>query len=67
MPEKVLTHIEEPTEVHWVTGRFVAADHALCGEFLHAAGSTHIVNDKIPVTCDKCTQMCEKLIEEVGK
>jgi len=65
MAEKVLTHFEDPCEVHWVTGNFVASRETLCGERMHSCCCIHIINDKIPVTCSKCLEICEKLIEEV--
>ena len=54
MFEKVLIHDEASTEVHLVGGNFLTADKTLCDERLHSICSVHIVNDKIPVTCNKC-------------
>ena len=65
MAEKVLTHMETPTEVHWVVGNFVAANETLCGEHLQPCGCVHITNDKVSVTCEECIEIVEKAIEEV--
>lgn len=60
MLSKILVHDDEDNNTHYVFGNFVSAEKTVCGERLNPISTTHISNDKIPVTCEECKRRSDQ-------
>ena len=56
--EKVLVHVDENEDVHYIEGSFLGANKTLCGQHLNSISTTHV--RKVGVTCKKCLKIVEK-------